>query len=225
MSLDPLKVIDQIADAAKKPPVLRVLLLGLVVGFGGGYGLATLIDAGTRGALEKSLDGEQRHSAGLQQDYEQRLKTKDDLLDDYRRRLQIVAPKGGELAQLTNAELKARGLQFVSELRKWYGEVDREDRARSNQIFQAMINAKGQDDKDQIRNELIQMSFDFMRYYDNNFRVTAVLLRDEITSRLPQGRRNQAKAALPFAAYEAPTNLFGIDYVATNLELLVKYLD
>src|ERR1700752_4311385 len=129
------QAIEHFANALKDPRVFKALVVVLLVGCGAGFGLAKLIDAGTQSALEKSL-------TRIQQDYEQRLKGKDDLIDEYRRRLQIIAPKGGELAQLTNPELKARTIQFVSELRKWERKSEDEERAQSDQEFDELRKAR-----------------------------------------------------------------------------------
>jgi hypothetical protein len=237
MSLDLQQAVEHIANAAKDPPVLTALLVVLILGFGGGYILAREINAGTQSALEKSLAGEQRHSAdlqqiydqrlaGVQQNYEQRLKGKDDVIEDYRRRLQIAPPKGGDLAQLTNSELKARALQFVSELRKWQQRTGQEEQDQTYQIWSEMRKAsRDVGEWQRLSAKIGKLYSDRRAEYDANFKITAILLRDEISSRVPPARRNELKARMLFNAYEDPVNNFGIEDVVTNLEMLAKSLD
>ena len=239
MSFDFFKqAVEHIANAAKDPPALTALLILLIVGFGGGFLLESVIYAGTQSALEKSLAGEQSHSAelqrvyeqrltGIQQDYEQRLKGKDDLLDEYRRRLQIITPKGGELAQLTNSELKARTIQFVSELRKWERKYDEERRAQSDQEFYE--ETKAGDNREELFRRHIEKDerrfSEHMANYNTNFKATAILLRDEISSRLPPAASRNQETQGFLLIFANPVTSFSIDLIATNLEMLAKSLD
>jgi uncharacterized membrane-anchored protein YhcB (DUF1043 family) len=229
VSLDLKQVPEYFGQAVKDPPAFTALLTVLVAGVVAGYFVATLVDAGTRTALQTSLDSQRevysQRLTGIQQDWEQRLKAKDDLLDDYRRRLQIVAPKGGELAQLTNRELKVRALQFVSELRKWNIEAGRDERERGDQTWSKMKDANNDEERARIMQEMMKISSERTSYYLNNFRVTAVLLRNEISNRLPPRHLNQAEEGVPYNIYETPITTFGYNYVMTNLEMLAKSLD
>ena len=150
-----------------------------------------------------------------------------DLIDEYRRRLQIIAPKGGELAQLTNPELKARTIQFVSELRKWERKSEDEERAHSDQEFDEL--RKARDNREELwtrQRERDEHRFsEHMANYDANFKATAILLRDEISSRLPPAASRNQETQGFLLNFANPVTSFSIDLIATNLEMLAKSLD
>src|SRR5262249_52513947 len=142
---------------------------------------------------------------------EQRLKAKDDLVDDYRRRCQIVPPKGGELTALTNAELKKRSFDFVSALRKWRTTRLKEEGIENDQ-FSSKLSQHSMDHEQwrRISNEMFEASMkhtrDDMIDYDENFKVTAIMLRDEIITRLPKDKRIERAFPVRFRYldYEIP---------------------
>jgi hypothetical protein len=167
---------------------------------------------------------------------EQRLKGKEEVLDDYRRRLQIVPAKGGELTGLSNNELKKRSLDFVSDLRKWRTTRLRQESEQNDRITSKLVAARGHPDQwIQITNEELLASRTSIREdifeYEEKFKETAVMLRDEVLTRLPKEKRvERLDKTNPFrfryTDYEIPHDLqLGVQYVADSLEGLTKSLD
>jgi hypothetical protein len=141
-----------------------------------------------------------------------------------------VEPKGGGFSQLTNAELKVRSLQFVFDLRKWRAsrlkqESEGRDR-RSSKLF-----VEKEDEWKQITNAMMETEMKASRKdmleYNEKYKMTAILLRDEILSRIPRDRRKETRSPVRFSYvdYKSPHNLpWGVAYVAESLEWLAKSL-
>jgi hypothetical protein len=158
------------------------------------------------------------------------LRGKDDILTDLRLRLNILAPKGGELSQLTNSELKARTLEFVAGLRKWRASRVQEEGRERDRSMSKLFMSKDMNEWKQISgadNEAsMKSSREDMLEYDDKFKVAAILLRDEILSRLLRERRSEtASPRFRYLDYESPHDLtWGVAYVADSLERLTKSL-
>lgn len=155
---------------------------------------------------------------------QQRLSAKDDQLAEYRERLHLAPAGQTAYSQLTNGELKQRALRLIGNIREFLERTGEEDRKVTFAQFAAMSMAKSEEEKNQLwhrqTEEMSRRSFQRSADYDRQFKVEAILLRDEILSRLPPTARDDRK----FGLYEHPTNPIGMGMVADDLERLARSL-
>lgn len=121
-------------------------------------------------------------------------------------------------------ELKDRTLKLVSDIREFVGRFQRLD--SSNDDFRFF---GARDDSSDMRKDLewdrhtrtmINNTLERNAEYERRFKTDSIILRDELRSRLPdhipeEGFEN---------AYEHPTNNFGFNFVANDLERMAKKL-
>lgn len=154
----------------------------------------------------------------------ERLEAKDDQLDEYRERLHLIPARGSEFSRLSHAELKGSAIEFVKSLRAWLAGWSTEDSRLHHREWVAMTSAPTDEEKRRLWNEstgaIMERYVKLTAEYDERFKVDAILLRDEILSRLSAGSRNGAAQSL----YEHPTNPIGMSMVADDLERLAKLL-
>ncbi|PMN17819.1 hypothetical protein BCT41_24020 [Vibrio splendidus] len=121
--------------------------------------------------------------------------------------------------------LKDKTLEVVKNLRDFIERHKREDDRVSNLERSAMREANTEEDKNKAweRNtsEIMRLSNDRNAEYDRRFRVDAMLLRDELRSRLPNYEPSERHHDM---MYEHPTNYFGFNDVASDLERMAKLL-
>jgi hypothetical protein len=75
-------------------------------------------------------------------------------------------------------------------------------------------------DFEAMTNALSSSFFETVAGYDSRYKVDAILLRDELLSRLPDASKNERE----FQLYEHPTNTFVMERVCDDLERLAKSL-
>jgi hypothetical protein len=130
---------------------------------------------------------------------------------------------------LTNAELKECTLVFVAGLREFADRVMREDMPTDEDIDRlqkALPDANSGPkvfsliEESPVLNRMDDRTKKRQTEYAQHYRVTALALRTELRSRLPEGD----KTGEPLFPYEHPTNSFGYLNVATDLETLAKRL-
>lgn len=121
--------------------------------------------------------------------------------------------------------LKDKTLEVVKNLRDFIERHKREDDRVSNLERSAMRDANTEEDKNKAweRNtsEIMRLSNDRNAEYDRRFKVDAMLLRDELRSRLPNYEPSERHHDM---MYEHPTNYFGFNDVASDLERMAKLL-
>lgn len=155
-----------------------------------------------------------------------RLQAKDDQLNDYRTRLLALEPRPSEkpnshsyveqkrealsqsatrFSKATNKELRDMGIKLATQIRQLlYSERQKLDQihAGQNPMSVAVL--------------ISEMEFE----YEQKYQADAIVLKDEIMSRLPLVQRSTSEDHM----YRYPTNLYGLDDVATDLERLAKSL-
>jgi len=154
----------------------------------------------------------------------ERLAAKDELLDEYRERLNLVPSSGNKFSRLTHKELQEQALRFVESLRAWYASSEAETRSIAEQQWHAMTRAQTEEERHRLweahtsthTNGLSSL----MRDFEQKFKVDAILIRDELTTRLPATERNLQIER----RYEMPVNTFCIRTVADDLERKAKLL-
>jgi hypothetical protein len=121
--------------------------------------------------------------------------------------------------------LQEKSLEVVKNLRDFIERHKKEDDRVSNIERSAMRKAQTEDERNESweknTNEIMRLSNERNAEYDRRFRVDAMLLRDELRSRLtdyePLERHHDMM-------YEHPTNYFGFNDVASDLERMAKLL-
>lgn len=161
---------------------------------------------------------------GILETKNERLKAKDDQLDDYRQRLGLISASGSEFSLLNHEELKQRALDLVTKIREFSVQINEESTRLIFTQQQQMSKAKTDDERDiiwhQFSGKLSQLSIKHNAEYDRQLKIDAILMRDELLSRLPK----QTKDKRAYSMYEHPTNPIGMGMVADDLEKLAKSL-
>lgn len=154
----------------------------------------------------------------------ERLSAKDDLLDDYRERLGLVPSTGSKFSKLTHKELQEYTLNFVNDIRSWMARNEEENRHITSQQWHAMTQAKTEEQKHQLwethNNTLSNGILTLMRDFEQQYKIDAILMRDELIARLPASERNPSSEK----RYEMPVNTFCIRTIADDLERKAKVL-
>ena len=154
----------------------------------------------------------------------ERIVAKDEQLDGYREKLHLVPAHGSEFSRLSHKELQAEALKFVSSLREWLGTRRSQDSERHHQQWLAMTNAREEADRKQLwdaqTTDLIRSSTTFNNEYDAKFKVKAMVLRDELLTRV----QHPDPKSHGHHTYEHPTNPIGMGMVADDLERMTRLL-
>lgn len=158
----------------------------------------------------------------------ERLQIKNDQLDEYRQRLHLVPVSGTSFSRMSNKELKGKTLDVILGIREFLNKVKNEDRQISdqewNKVVSARQSAKSEEDKERIwksySSKVYERILQREAQYYQNFKVDAILLRDEILSRLPKSVKNEKV----YIYYERSFNIFETPLVADDLERLAKSL-
>ena len=95
-------------------------------------------------------------------------------------------------------------------------------RREDNRITHQTIPNNNQEEWGRRTNELIRLSEERNIEYERKFKVDAILLRDELRSRLSGYKPTKDHTDM---MYEHPTNFFGFNDVATDLERMAKMIE
>lgn len=148
----------------------------------------------------------------------QRLISKTEQSEGYKERALKFDELSSKVVEYSAEELRNKTLGFVARLRAF---IER----RKNRLYEDARRSPAATEEERDREwarsaaALIQESNDTTAEWDREFKVDAMLLRDELRSRLgvTDGASNNR-------VYEYPTNFFGYDEVACDLESLAKRL-
>jgi hypothetical protein len=154
----------------------------------------------------------------------ERIVAKDEQLDGYREKLHLVPAHGSEFSRLSHAELQKEALKFVSSLRDWLGTRRSQDSERQHQQWLAMTNATDEVQRKQLwdaqTTESMRSSTTFNNEYDAKFKVKAMVLRDELLTRVQHPEPSNHSHHM----YEHPTNPIGMGMVGDDLERMARLL-
>jgi hypothetical protein len=154
----------------------------------------------------------------------ERLALKDQQLDDYRERLGLAPSSGSKFSKLSHRELQEHTLRFVEKLRLWFSASEAETRRNAEQQWNALTRAQDENQRRQLWEAHTSTHtsglYKLMSEFDLKFKVDAILLRDELASRLPAPAHDPRLDH----RYEHPTNTFGIQAIADDLERKAKLL-
>jgi hypothetical protein len=124
----------------------------------------------------------------------------------------------------TNEHIRTRALNLVSEMRDFLQQRRAEDDTRMLTQQTEMRNASSEEERsaiwDRYTQPMIQASTAFMFEYSRRFKVQAIVLRDELLSRVLRPSPKHQRTSL----YEHPTNPLGVEEVADDLEWLARSL-
>lgn len=150
----------------------------------------------------------------------ERLSAKDDQISEYRERLHLVPTDNTTYSLLANEELKKKALDVVENIRSFIGDRRNIESKLFNRQYTNLSEEEIHQRWEMETQNIIAVSSETQSKYNELFKTDTILLRDEISSRLPKEFTNSTYSHM----YEYPTNLLGIEEVVTNLELLAKNL-
>jgi hypothetical protein len=163
---------------------------------------------------------------GLRQQIEtlkQQIASKEDFINEYRQRLHLTDKNKTQYSTMTNQELKEQALEVITQMRTYLNQWEQQHRIADNNYQQQFLNAKSEEEKQKIWNERILNDGLFPNLnseYSEKFQSTAILLRDEISSRLSKDKVD----SLNKSYYEFPTNPIGLREVINDLERITNLL-
>ena len=156
--------------------------------------------------------------------HKDRIDAKNDQLTEYRERLHLIPSDTTEFTKLSNKELQEKALRFVQTLRTFLFKREKTQRETLDSGWRQNYKDLSEEERQKAWNEEAKKSMmDSLKTstdYDNRFKVDAILLRDELLSRLPKGSKNERE----YRIYEHPTNPIGMGMVADDLERMAKLL-
>jgi hypothetical protein len=217
-------VVEKNWDKFTEAPL--IFLLPLVAGAVIGWIVKKTIAQGHIDALLARIETLNERLTSREVIYNERLKGKDDVLAEYRERLKIAPTDQTAYSRLTNAELRQKALSFADKLRGYENSKESEQDERRMRYHQQMRAANSDEERKHLFNQesdqTIAASPEFHAHYNKVFRADAILLRDEIQSRLPETVRNIHLVTLD--SYDFPVNDFGVQAIIVDIERLAKSL-
>jgi hypothetical protein len=166
------------------------------------------------------FEGEVAASTQRIEALKERMQVKDEQLSEYRERLKIESATATKYSQMSNKELIESTYKFISEFRALGVEAEQQDRKLMEQSmrgmdFNAFVSAS------RTLHATVQQS------YDQRFRATAILLRDELRSRLPKNfasTTDESQRSMLELYYDRPSSQWGIPAIALDLEKMAGSL-
>jgi hypothetical protein len=155
---------------------------------------------------------------------DEQLLEKDKEISRLRGQLGIIAVTAKSYTHLKNEELRSKTLNLVGEIREFVVNYQVKATQESLDRWPHTINLKSEGEKKQLLQDTIQSSMNFVNQYESRFKVEAILLRDEIRSRLPKEPSKEQSFAPPEFLYEHPTNSTVIHTLVDDLDRLAKSL-
>ena len=154
----------------------------------------------------------------------ERIAAKDEQLDGYREKLHLIPAHGSEFSRLSHSELQKEALKFISSVREWLGTRRSQDSERQHKQWLAMTNATDEAQKKHLWDaqtaDSMRSSTTISNEYDAKFKVKAMVLRDELLTRVQHPEPSNHSHHM----CEHPTNPIGMGMVADDLERLARLL-
>jgi len=148
----------------------------------------------------------------------QRLISKTEQSEGYKERALKFDELSSKVVEYDATELRTKTLNFVARMRAF---IERRRNRQYEGMHRRPAATEEERDRDWERSTsaMLQDFNDTAAEWDREFKVDAMLLRDELRSRV-QVTGQESKDRF----YEHPTNFFGYDEVASDLEALAKRL-
>lgn len=154
----------------------------------------------------------------------ERLHLRSEQTESYREKAAKYDEMLAEVVDSGAAELRDKALKLVGDIREFVGRFQRLERSNADDRFfdAAHIGTDFQRDLQWERHTraMINNTLERNDEYDRRFKTETIILRDELRSRLPDYKPDDN---LRFT-YENPTNFFGFNFVADDLEKMAKLL-
>ncbi|MEZ8582981.1 MULTISPECIES: hypothetical protein [Vibrio] len=155
----------------------------------------------------------------------ERLHLKSEQAESYKDRALKYDEKVQQVVDSDELALKDKALEVVKNLREFIERHKREDDRVSNQERSAMQQVQDEASRSaawhKYTNETMRLSSERNAEYERRFKVDTMMLRDELRSRLPDYEPLERHHDM---MYEHPTNYFGFNDVAADLERMSKLL-
>ena len=155
----------------------------------------------------------------------ERLLLKTEQAESYKDRALKYDEKVQSVVDSDELALKDKTLEVVKNLREFIERYKREDdlnmMRRHSPASSSQSEKQRQADWHEETNNMMRLSSERNAEYDRRFRVDTMLLRDELRSRLPNYEPSERHLDM---MYEHPTNYFGFNDVASDLERMAKML-
>ncbi|EIS3746181.1 hypothetical protein LO909_003982 [Aeromonas hydrophila] len=153
----------------------------------------------------------------------ERLHLKSEQAESYKDRALKYDDKVQQVVDSDEVALKDKTLEVVKNLREFIERYKRED--DRNMVERCSSSSRSEDqrqaDWEVQTNNMMRLSSERNAEYDRRFRVDVMMLRDELRSRLPDYKPQENHHDM---MYEHPTNYFGFNDVASDLERMAKML-
>ncbi|WP_339521643.1 hypothetical protein [Pseudomonas sp. EL_65y_Pfl2_R96] len=154
----------------------------------------------------------------------ERLHLRSEQTEAYREKAAKYDEKLAEVVDFGETELRDKALKLVADLREFIGRSRRLDTSIHDARWFNASHADTEQEKnrgwDEYARTMINNTYERNDEYDRRFKVEAMMLRDELLSRLP-GYESENEVEF---SYERPTNFFGFSFVADDLERMAKAL-
>lgn len=141
---------------------------------------------------------------------------------EYRAIAERIASSAAQIKEIADPEIKERTINFVRRLREFISGYDKIDRKIHEIDWSQMVAADSETDRRQkwqeMTNSMSEISAERMNKYNEQFKIDAIVLRDELKSRIPKEKWPENRAMM----FEFPVNPIGLNLVADSLELMAK---
>ena len=128
-------------------------------------------------------------------------------------------------ATWSTAELKQKGTDLVVQLRSFIRAAQKDRAQLDAACMQEGSRANTEERQSLIRqrcnNDAFKLSDNHVAIYNERFKSEAIFLREEILFKLPKEYRSKIE---PRVSFEFPRNLFGMEMIATSIEILAQTL-
>jgi len=126
------------------------------------------------------------------------------------------------LVDSSEQQLSSRALEVSANIREFIQRYRRQDELNREEEFQDSRSSPNSTETwDRYRSRDMRVSDERNSEYERRFKIDAIMLRDELRARIPDYTPAERHHDL---TYEHPTNYFGFEEVASDLERMAKYL-
>lgn len=154
----------------------------------------------------------------------ERLHLKSEQTEQYKERALKYDEKVWAVVESDTASLTQKALTLVAQIREFIERHRLQDDSLQQNEWSEMTRAKDEEEKQRLWHKFtsstLRVSSERNAEWERRFKVDALMLRDELLSRLPEDKSDERVAHY----YEHPTNYFGFNDVAADLERMAKLL-
>ena len=162
--------------------------------------------------------------------YKDIIKAKDEQIIDYRQKSNDIQETKQSFVEEDDLKISGKALKISSDIRSALEKAREESNKTHFNGFEKMRTANDEAERQRIWNNMnlqsVQSLSAVMEFYSKNLKIDAIILRDEMRSRLPPDLRDFGSdhSKNRDREYEHPVNTFCLTGVADDLERLAKLL-